>query len=304
MDDHRDDRIDTPDEGALLAVYLAAETDEITTARLERRLRDEPELAARLDALARTRARLQRLDAVAVPPELRDRVAARLRAERDAPAATSPHTAARSARTSRGAARHHRPGPTQRGRRLSALSVAAGLLLLAVVAGGVVVGTLLPRSGSDEAAQVTSAAEADGGQIGEPGERLEAPEQAPGAAGGADTRDDSAGQGAERSGGSEASAAGTATTADLPETTSDADIAARLRDATASGDAVRREAQLRRDAELPRRPVCTAGLDTTAVDLVMRDGQTLLTALVTEDDRPTIVLFDPNDCARVRTFTP
>src|ERR687891_318652 len=82
MDERHDPQTNAPDEGELLAAYLDAETDDITSARVERLLRQDPQVAAKLDALARTRARLQRLDDVAPPEGFRERLDARLRAER------------------------------------------------------------------------------------------------------------------------------------------------------------------------------------------------------------------------------
>src|SRR5918994_5777036 len=82
MDERNDPQTNAPDEGELLAAYLDAETDDMASARVERLLRQDPQAAAKLDALAHTRARLQRLDDVAPPEGYRERLDARLRAER------------------------------------------------------------------------------------------------------------------------------------------------------------------------------------------------------------------------------
>lgn len=313
MDDPRDDQMTNPDEGALLAAYLAADTDEVTTARIERRLRDEPEFAARLDALARTRVRLQRLDQVAPPPELHERLVAAIQAERTA--TTDDRAGMREAVSARATHAATPPRAAQRTRRLAGLSAAAVWLLFAVVAGGVLVGLFLPR-GSSDGAESTGAAEVeDGGvaaaQADKPVEGLAAPDSAPEAAQG-DERDDGAQGEAEaadeagvatRAGSSEAAMAAPPG-GSLPPVSDDAEITTRLADAVGTGAVSQREARLRRGADLPTQPACLSGTDAIAVDLVERDGRALLTALVARDSGRAVVLFDPVTCERVRSFTP
>jgi anti-sigma factor RsiW len=283
MDERHTPRSDAPDEGELLAAYLDAQTDEVTSARVERLLRQDPRAAARLDAIARTRARLQRLDDVVPPDGFRDRLDARLRAERAESASAQPAQAAQPpshrARTER---RWFRP-----------LVAVAALVLATVVGGGALVNLFAASSGSESAdSAFDTAAEApasgdhaplSGGDEGTAAER-----QADGAAG------------AEE----EAQAPSMADAA-APHVDSDADIARRLQTPEGLAQNVPvREAELRAGAGLPVEPACLTDRAATAVDLVERDGELLLVALVDSGDRARVVVFDPSTCTRLRSFAP
>jgi hypothetical protein len=302
MDDRRDPQTDAPDEGELLAAYLAAETDDLTTARIERRLLEDPQAAARLDALARTRQRLQRLEQVRPPPGFRARLDARLRAER-----ATPHEHAARAGTRVSSLRR------ERSRRFAPLATAAALVLAAVL-GGV---TLLNSIGgsieesAESADQVTDTAADQPAARDEPlaAEPFAAPESgeqgtAGGESSGADGADESSGAGGA---GADRDDAGTldARAGTLPQVAVDADIAARLRDdAHTTDEPALREADLRARAGLPPQPLCLAGSDAAAVDLVERDGRVLLVALAPGGEGSRVVLFDPGDCTRLRAFVP
>lgn len=291
MDDHRDPRSNAPDEGELLAAYLAAETDEVTTARIERLLREDPRVAARLDALARARERMQRLDEVSPPAGYRDRLTARLRDERAA--RTTP--AERTARSADGGPAAHqvqpaagdgrdrrRAAPPAWVRRLSPAAAAAALVLVAVVGG-----SMLFRAGSAEdtagTAEIQADAPADGAV---PAEPFSAEEAA-----GVDADD-------ERAQAGEAGAA-------APPAAADDDIVSRLRGVVPRTDDPRaREADLRAQAGLPLDPLCLEEIDPVAIDLVERDGRLQLTALIEPDGAARVEVFDPLTCERVRTFSP
>jgi hypothetical protein len=301
MDDRRDPQTGAPDEGELLAAYLAAETDDLTTARIERRLLEDPQAAARLDALARTRQRLQRLEQVQPPPGFRARLDARLRAERATP---HEHTARAGTRVS--------SVRRERSRRFAPLATAAALVLAAVL-GGV---TLLNSIGSVEesaesADQVTDTAADQPAAQDEPlaAEPFAAPESGEqGAAGGESSGADGADESSGADGaGADRDDAGTldARAGTLPQVTVDADIAARLRDdARTTDEPALREADLRERSGLPPQPLCLAGSDAAAVDLVERDGRVLLVALAPGGEGSRVVLFDPGDCTRLRAFVP
>ena len=314
MDERRDPQTDAPDEGELLAAYLAAETDDLTSARIERRLLEDPEVADRLDALARTRQRLQRLDDVRPPADFRARLDARLRAERagrtdpaSGAVAASTHAGERSARTAGG--RRHR-GRRFDTRWLTPLATAAALVVVAVI-GGTALWNMSAGTSSEESAgsAADTAAEAEG-PVAEPfaapdsgGESAEGGgESAEGgdAAGGEAAQQELSDRADQDAGGPDAAAADA-----LPRVTADADIAARLRDQARSTDQpAEREAELRRRSGLPPQTLCLTDSAATAVDLVERDGRAVLTALVADGSGARVVLFDPGDCARLRAFAP
>lgn len=125
------------DDGELLAAYLDGELDDIGTARLERRLRTDTQLAARLDAIAHTRGRLQRLDAVEPPAGFRQRLDDRLAAERSSSSAI---------RQRRAHLRRWQP-----------LVAAAALVLILVTGAGIV---LSPRASELVTTDADDAAEA------------------------------------------------------------------------------------------------------------------------------------------------
>jgi hypothetical protein len=278
MDERHTPRSDAPDEGELLAAYLDAQTDEVTAARVERLLRQDPQAAARLDAIARTRARLQRLDDVVPPDGFRQRLDARLRAERAGSASAQPAQAAHRARTER---RWFRP-----------LVAVAALVLVAVVGGGTVLSLVTASGDSAESGSAfDTAAEA-------PASGDQAPLSGGDEGMAAERQDDAVG--AEE----EAQAPSTADAA-APHVDSDADIARRLQAPEGLAQEVPvREAELRAGAGLPVEPACLADGDATAVDLVERDGELLLVALVDSGDGAHVVVFDPSTCTRLRTFAP
>jgi len=279
MDERSNPQSSAPDEGELLAAYLDAETDEVTSARVERLLREDSQAAARLDAIARTRARLQDLDG-AVPPEgFRERLDARLRAEREAP--DTPR-ARRSARTA--------------DQRFAPLAAVAALVLVAVLGVGALL-TFMPRGASEEA----------GGGAGEAAAPAATSGNAPlaGSDSRADEREQAASAPEGEAAGEELDAGGGGLEAAVPRVSGDAEIARRLeRPAQRTRDPSAREAELRARSGLPATPVCVDDVDASAVDLVERDGELLLVALVTGGDGPRVVVFDPEGCARVRTFAP
>lgn len=269
------DRPDHDDlaDGEVLAAYLDGGTDEVTTARLERRLAGDPALARRLDDLAAARARLQRLSEVRAPEEVRRRLRARITQER----ATSATAAA--------------TGPVERGQRRRAwmaavaprLAVAVVALVALVALGAAVVqllGSGAPDSGSEGAAMAASEA-----------------------AGTAETAD-LGGAEAER-GSDQADAAADSEPAPraVPTVRSDQQIIDRAvrQQPRRPGDLRARERRLRQLAGLPNDRLCVADLDALTVDLVERDGRLVLAVLV---DAPgsQIVLVDPRTCAPERTI--
>lgn len=276
-DADRPDRRDLAD-GEVLAAYLDGETDEVTTARLERRLADEPALAARLDALAAARTRLQRLSEVRAPDDVRRRLRARIAEERA------------------GGAPAHAAAPMVQRRRTWMAAVAprlavAVVALVALVALGAAVTQLLSGgasgSGAEQAAMGTSepaggaAAEDRGGA--ETGRAFDDTEAAAGVAGG-----------------SEAAAAGAPTgpvTQAAPTVEGDQEIVDRaLRQPRRPPGNLRiRERRLRQRAGLATDRLCVAGLDALTVDLVQRGGRLVL-ALLLDAPAPQIVLVDPRTC--------
>jgi negative regulator of sigma E activity len=293
MDEHRDPQTNAPDEGELLAAYLDAETDDLTSARLERLLQQDPQAAARLDALARTRERLQRLDEVAPHEGFRERLDARLAAER------TPSQVTQSQRTAApGDAGRVQAGARATQRWFAPFAAAAALVLVAVIGGAALLGQT--GSGEDSAA-------------------APAPLQAE-SSGAADApmaeADDGAGSGEERAGApasgaqsevpagaEEEQAANESSASAPPRVTSDAGIAARLRrSARITDDAAARESELRERAGLATAPVCLADTDATAVDLVELDGRPVIAALTGSGDEQDVVLFDARSCERLRRF--
>jgi len=291
MDERRDPQTDAPDEGELLAAYLAAETDDLTSARIERRLVEDAQVSARLDALARTRQRLQRLEQVQPPPGFRARLDARLRAERATPHAQAVRAGARVSSVRR-----------ERSRRFAPLATAAALVLVAVL-GGVALLNSVGGSAEESAGQVTDTAADQPATAEEPlaAEPFAAPESGEqGAAGGESSGADGGAAADQDDAGTLDARAGT-----LPRVDADADIAARLRDAAqATDEPALREVDLRERSGLPPQPLCLAGSDAAAVDLVERDGSALLVALTPGGEGSRVVLFDPGDCTRLRAFAP
>ena len=283
MDERHDPQTNAPDEGELLAAYLDAETDDLTSARIERLLQQDPQAIAKLDAIARVRARLQRLDDVVPPEDLRERLDARLRAERTR---YTEHGVARRAPAARQPASRAR----RWNQRLAPRAAAAGLVLLAVIGGAAL---LLPRSGSDSMG--ATAEEAGGaGEAPASAPRLGGEDNSTYAEGAEGTIEQDAGQPAD-----------TQAALELQRVRTDADIAARLdRRAQRTQDAAARETRLRRRAGMPTAPICLSDIDATAVDLVELDGEPVLSALVPDPDGSKVALFDLQTCARLRTFTP
>ena len=285
---------DALDEGALLAAYLDGGTDEVTTARIERRLSDDDALAERLDSIAATRARLQRLDEVAAPADVRARLREVLHAERAAV-----DGAGAAGRAGRHAARD--PGGPADGRRWSAraapaMAAAAAVVLVAVLGAAAVLGQL-GTGGSEESAGGGVSLEADAGaEAGAP--QAAAPEDdAAGATGdGAAVDADGAGTDAGRGGGTDRQAAA--------EVDGDADIAARAERLRGDppGDLRARERRLRDRAGLSTARLCVRELEAATVDLVDEDGRVALAILV-EGPSPQIVLLDPRTCAAIRTIS-
>jgi negative regulator of sigma E activity len=291
MDERRDPQTNAPDEGELLAAYLDAETDDITSARLERLLREDPQVAARLDALARTRARLQRLDDVAPPEGFRERLSSRLAAER-APAA-EPAPVEQPPPVGQP---HDRPVVRRTQRWFAPLATAAALILVAMIGGA----TLLFQSGSESSDSTGAPAQL---------QAESSDSNAPMA--GAESGAEQAEEGAGAPGGETTASADEATPratdeslrAATPRVASDAGIAARLqRPAQRTDDPVARESELRARAGLDPALACLAGTDATAVDLVEVDGRVVVTALTGEGEALDVVLFDAQNCERLRSF--
>jgi hypothetical protein len=275
MDERHTPQSSAPDEGELLAAYLDAETDEVTSTRIERLLRQDPEAAARLDAIARARTRLQRLDTAIPPGGFRGRLDDRLRAER----AAQDTQATQAPRRSRAERHWFRP-----------LVAVAAVLLVALIGGSALLNTVQESTGS--ALDTAAAPAEDGAALSD--ERDDAEQEAAGG-----------GEAAESGAAAEAERAPVTSDAGAPHVDSDADIALRLQAEARSGqDAAAREAGLRAAAGLPTEPACLDGGDAAAVDLVERDGELLLVALVDGDDGRRVVVFDPDACTRLRTFAP
>lgn len=289
---------DARDEGALLAAYLDGDTDEVTTSRIERRLAADDALAARLDALAATRARLQRLDEVAVPADVRARLRVRLGAERAA------HGDAEVRNVSAAQARHDAPDPTgatnvPRTRRWSlpaipVMAAAAALVLVAVLGAAAVLGQLgvggtAESGGAEVSLDAQAEAEADAPQAAVPQD-----DAADGAVGGGD-----GGAAADTARGGDTRGDQQAAKVD-----GDADIAARAQrlrdDPPASLRA--REHRLRERAGLPTARLCVRELEAATVDLVDEDGRVALAVMV-RGANPQIVLLDPRTCAAIRTIS-
>lgn len=289
MDERRDPQTNAPDEGELLAAYLAAETDDLTSARIERLLLDDPQVADRLDALARTRQRLQRLDDVQPPPGFRERLDIRLRAERAAQTDGGGHAAGERDRRVRSFDR----------RRFASFAAAAVLVLVAVIGGA----SLLSVGGSVEQSAETAADSAAEAPADAPAaEPFAEPDSGGEAAGGGDAAGGDAADAPQQLPGETDEGAVART---LPQVAADADIAARLRDeARSTDDPAIREADLRQRSGLRAQPLCLADIDAAAVDLVERDGRTLLAALFSDDGRRHVALFDPQNCTQLRTFVP
>jgi negative regulator of sigma E activity len=283
MDERHDPQTNAPDEGELLAAYLAAETDDITSARIERLLRQDPQAITKLDAIASVRARLQRLDDVVPPDGLRERLDARLRAERTHHAK---HGDARRAPVD-----HQSASRVRRwNQRLAPIAAVAVLVLLAVVGGAALLSGGMAGS-TDDSAGAAAEGEADAPlsapRFGTEENEAEAAQQ-----GGAMEQD--------KDRAVEPQAA-----VELPRVRTDADIAARLgRRAQRTLDPPAREARLRRRAGMPTAPICVSDIDATAVDLVELDGQPVLAALVADDGGSQVALFDLQACTRLRTFAP
>lgn len=272
---------DALDEGELLAAYLDADTDEVTTARVERRLQTDREFAARLDAVAATRARLQRLDQVAAPAAARAGLDARLAAERAGePAPTREASPARERRW--------------RTINLAPLAAAAVLVVVAVIGvGSLVTGGGGEGAGAAESSAVTQAAgnarsePAVAGDSGPAAANEEA--GAAGGAGGMET-----GEPANRRD----------LSAPAPRAGDDAEIRARaleLLDEPVE-DLAARERRLRRAAGLPVDRLCVDGLDASTVDVVDADGRVVVAVLLPGGELMQVVLLDPKSCVPIRTI--
>lgn len=259
---------DALDEGALLDAYLDDETDDVTSARLDRRLAADPALAARLDTLANTRARLQRLDEVSAPPQARQRLDAALREARADTTTEAPPAAA----------------PTRPRRRWRVIAPTAAAAAIVVLAALGLTGVLGPVGMSEEALIATGSDDA-GGEAAEEAEagQLDAAAGADGAQG-------------------EREAAGAAPAITAPAVvTGDAEISARARRLRADPPAslAAREQRLRDAAGLSSTRLCVDELEAVTVDLIDDGGRVALAVLVDPADQ--IVLLDPRTCATIRT---
>lgn len=297
---------DAHDEGAQLAAYLDGDTDELTTARIERRLAFDDAFAARLDALAATRARLQRLDEVVVPTGVRARLHERLEAERAARRGVDRGRAL----TDVG---HDDPDATTEVRRerrwpvraAPVLAAAAAVVLVAVLGTAAVVGQLGTGGTAESAgAEVSLDAQAEGEPQAAAEPRAAAPDdEAAGAAesgAGPETADGADGESAR--GADSAGTRGGEQAAARVE--GDADIAARaerLRD-DPPADLQARERLLRERAGLPTTRLCVRELRAETVDLIDEDGRVAL-AIMVRGARRQIVLLDPRTCAAIRTIS-
>jgi hypothetical protein len=178
---------------------------------------------------------------------------------------------------------------------------AAAVLVLVAVIGGA---SLLSVGGSVEQSAETAADSAAEAPADAPAaEPFAAPDSGSEAAAGGDAAGgDAAGAPQQLPGETDEEGAVART---LPQVAADADIAARLRDeARSTDDPAIREADLRQRYGLRAQPLCLADVDATAVDLVERGGRTLLAALVSDDGRRHVALFDPQNCTQLRTFVP
>lgn len=281
MRDDRDAAADALAEGELLAAYLDGDTDDVTTARLERRLAVDATLAARLDAIAATRARMQRLAQVSVPDRARQRLHDELERERRAEL-----TSRRADRSTSAAPRRARrwrlpTGPAIAAAAIALVTVLGLTSLLGPLGGG---GGETQESAADAAAEGTAAEDAaaepadTGDRAGAAG--LGASDEAPEAEAGADAAPSAAFQ-----------------------VTDDAEIAARalrLR-ADPPADLRTRERRLREDAGLPTAPLCVGDLDAETVDLIAEGGRVALAVLLADTDE--IVLLAPRTCTRIRTIS-
>ncbi len=129
---------DTPFDDADLAAYLAGDTDELTTHRIESALARDPALGARLDRLHGVMVALREPDRVPMPAGLTERIGDRVAEKRAA----------------RG------PRPTRRVPRAAIGAVAAGVLAFAVIGGNVLGGADVPgmpsTQSADESAEDTT----------------------------------------------------------------------------------------------------------------------------------------------------
>ncbi len=277
MSDAREHDTDALGEGELLAAYLDGQTDDVTTTRLERRLALDPDLAARLDALAATRAQLQRLAQVEMPDDARQRLRARLIREREE-------------QTPAAVVRRRRPRWTPR---LAPLAAAAAVVLVVVVGlASVIPGTV--EQGAEESAdgsadsveQAAGAADAEPPAVSDPA-----------------AQNDAAANGAAEA---EPPAEATQGRVIKPPAAvdGDAEIAARaerlLQDPPVSLGA--RERRLRRRAGLPSDVTCVADLEASTVDLIAEDGRVALAVLL-DEEAGQIVLLDPTTCAPIRMIS-
>jgi negative regulator of sigma E activity len=278
---------DAVDDGELLAAYLDGETDDVTTARLERRLTDDPELAERLDAIAVVRVRMQRLSEITAPDAARQRLRvelARARGGDDPAVAGAPLGTEISAPAPgddavqpRGHRRRwwwtRRPGSALAAAAVVAVAVFGVATLLRPVGGGI----------SEEAlvADDDTAVEAAGTD---------------------DRAADEAGSAALEEQADEAAGDTTAARAPAAAVDGDGEIAARARELQRDppDDLLARERRLREGAGLPTERLCVAELDAVTVDLVDEDGRVALAVLLSDVDE--IVLLVPRTCAAIRTI--
>lgn len=160
----RDRFSESPDDGELLAAYLAGELSDDEQAGVAARLAREPRLARRLDDLAELLVRLRRIDDVSVPHGYAERLRDRLEGERAAarmPVAATPPTEDEASEPDEPVAAVSRT--TRRGvaelpsRLLPVLAAAAALVAVAVLGAAAVTG-LGPFS-----SEVGSGEEAAGG---------------------------------------------------------------------------------------------------------------------------------------------
>ncbi|HSK91881.1 MAG TPA: hypothetical protein VK875_11270, partial [Euzebyales bacterium] len=248
------------------------------------------------------------------PPGLRTRLDARLRAER-AERAAHAQPVERGDHLQRVAADAAGPPPaataaapattpaTARARwrqrwRGAPFAAAAAVVLVAVIGGAALLGQsgsmdeVATDSAGGEAADATAAAPFAAPEAGDDAGTLEAQEDSGNAQ--ADDRSSTTADGD----GAEAVPA-------LPRVRDDDDIAARLDDPErATDDPPGAEAALRLRYGLAPQPLCLAGVDAAAVDIVEVDGAAVLSTLERGDDGRQVALYDVGLCSRLRTFAP
>lgn len=315
---------DPPDDGAVLAAYLDGDTDEVTTARLERRLASDPALGARLDAIAATRMRLQRVDGVPPPPGLADRIDIALRELRTEQRPASGTAAASPGEVAVAPNSRLAHATSRRRRAATLLAAAAGFLVVAVIGAGAVrgFGGLVTSGGAEESAVSAADVQADSGSGDGDQTAPLAPEAGmrddrgtyDGQRGGAsttdgdDVADDAAadpgiadeGPATQSAPGGESAARPRQEAAAPARVDTDAQLAQRLRALRSEpGEPLARERMLRERFGLPSTPLCSEVIGASIIDIVRRDDRVVVAALVGSARPPSIVIVDPRTCAQI-----